>query len=63
MALLEPKVPAVAGDRKENMRKAFNEVMENTAKEQAWLGSMANVDDLKKRRRESGADEKYCWKS
>jgi hypothetical protein len=63
MALLEPKVPALAGDRKENMRKAFNEVMESTAKEQAWLDSMANVDDLKKRRRESGADEKYCWKT
>jgi len=62
-ALLDARVPAQSGDRKDNFRRSFNEMMESLQKEQAYLASMANVDELKKKRRESGADEKYCWRS
>lgn len=62
-ALLNPEVPALPGDRKDNFRKAFNELMDGLAKEEAWLGVMPNVENLKKQRRENGADEKYCWRS
>ena len=62
-ALLKPEVPALPGDRKENFRKAFNELMEGLAKEEAWLEVMPNVESLKKQRRENGADVKYCWRS
>ncbi|MFO1312391.1 MAG: hypothetical protein U1F41_10040 [Burkholderiales bacterium] len=62
-ALLNPEVPALPGDRKENFRKAFNELMDGLAKEEAWLEVMPNVESLKKQRRENGADVKYCWRS
>ncbi len=62
-ALLKPEVPALPGDRKENFRKAFNELMDGLAKEEAWLEVMPNVESLKRQRRENGADVKYCWRS
>jgi hypothetical protein len=62
-ALLDPAVPAQPGDRRDNFRKAFNELMDETAKNEAYLEVMPNVEELKKRRRESGADVKYCWRS
>jgi hypothetical protein len=62
-ALLDPAVPAQAGDRKENFRKAFNELMQELAREEAYLDVMPNVEEVKKKRRESGADVKYCWRS
>ena len=60
--LLDPAVPALPGDRKQNFRKGFNELMEEQAKAEAYLANMANVEALKKRRREDDADVKYCWK-
>jgi hypothetical protein len=62
-ALLDPTIPALPGDRKDNFRRAFNQLMEEVAKEEAYLDVMPNVENLKKQRRENGADEKYCWKS
>ncbi|MFO1304055.1 MAG: hypothetical protein U1F54_10010 [Burkholderiales bacterium] len=62
-ALLNPEVPALPGDRKENFRKAFNELMDGLAKEEAWLEIMPNVESLKSQRRENGADVKYCWRN
>jgi hypothetical protein len=62
-ALLNPAVPALPGDRKENFRKAYNQLMDELAKEEAYLDSMPNVESLKRQRRENGADVKYCWRS
>ena len=62
-ALLDPTVPALPGDRKDNFRTAFNQLMGEVAKEEAHLESMANVESIKKQRRENGADVKYCWRS
>jgi hypothetical protein len=62
-ALLDSKIPGLPGDRKDNFRKAFNQLMDEVAKEGAYLDVMPNVETLKKQRREHGADEKYCWKS
>ena len=62
-ALLNPAIPALPGDRKENVRKAFNELMDSVAKEEAYLGNMQNVESIKKQRRENGADVKYCWRN
>ena len=62
-ALLNPAIPALPGDRKENIRKSFNELMDGLAKEEAYLGSTPNVEALKKQRRENGADVKYCWRN
>ena len=61
-ALLDPNIPALPGDRKDNFRRAFNQLMDEVAKEEAYLDIMPNVENLKKQRRENGADEKYCWK-
>jgi len=62
-ALLNPAIPGLPGDRKENVRKAFNEMLDAIAKEEAYLAVMPNVDAIKKQRRESDADVKYCWRS
>lgn len=62
-ALLDPKVPGMPGDRKENFRKAFNEIMDSLAKEEAYLDVMPNIESIRKQRRENGADVKYCWRS
>ena len=62
-ALLNPEVPALPGDRRDNFRKAFNELMGELAKEEAYLDAMPNVESIKKQRRENGADVKYCWRN
>jgi len=62
-ALLDPKIPALPGDRKDNFRAAFNQLMGEVAKEEAYLESMPNVESIKKQRRENGADVKYCWRT
>jgi hypothetical protein len=62
-ALLDPRIPALPGDRKDNFRNAFNQLMAEVAKEGEYLDNMTNVETLKKQRRENGADEKYCWRS
>ena len=61
-ALLNPEVPAQPGDRKDNFRKAFNQLMDEVAKAEAYLEAMPNVEALRQQRRESNADVKYCWK-
>jgi hypothetical protein len=61
-ALLDPAIPALPGDRRENFRKAFNELMTDVARGEAYLDAMPNVEELNKKRRESGADVKYCWR-
>jgi hypothetical protein len=62
-ALLDPAIPAQPGDRRDNIRRAFNQLMDEVAKEEAYLDVMPNVEELKKKRRESGADVKYCWRN
>jgi hypothetical protein len=62
-ALLDPAIPAQPGDRRDNIRRAFNQLMDEVAREEAYLDVMPNVEELKKKRRESGADVKYCWRS
>jgi len=62
-ALLNPEIPALPGDRRDNFRKAFNELMDELAKEEAYLDAMPNVESIKKQRRENGADVKYCWRN
>jgi hypothetical protein len=62
-ALLNPEIPALPGDRRDNFRKAFNELMAGLAKEEAYLDAMPNVESIKKQRRENGADVKYCWRN
>lgn len=62
-ALLDPAVPAQPGDRRENFRKAFEQLMDEVAREEAYLQAMPNVEELNKKRRESGAEVKYCWRS
>ena len=62
-ALLNPEIPALPGDRRDNFRNAFNELMAGLAKEEAYLDAMPNVESIKKQRRENGADVKYCWRN
>ena len=62
-ALFLPQVPALPGDRARNLDKAMAEIAAAVEKESAYLANRANVESLKRQRRENGADAKYCWKS
>jgi hypothetical protein len=62
-ALFLPQVPAMPGDRAKNLDKAIAELKVAAGKERDYLRQPANVENLKRQRRENGADEKYCWTS
>ena len=61
-ALFLPQVPALSGDRRQNLDKAIADLKGSVAKERDYLAVTANVDKLKAQRRENGADARFCWK-
>jgi hypothetical protein len=61
-ALFLPQVPALPGDREQNLKRAVAEITQAAAKEREYLATPANVADLKAKRKENDADGKYCWK-
>ena len=61
-ALFLPQVPALPGDRKQNLAKAIAELKSSIAKERDHLAQPANVAQLKAQRAKNGTDRKYCWK-
>jgi len=61
-ALFFPQVPARPGDRQANLNRAIAEIKAAAAKEHEYLANAANVAELKAKRKENDADEKFCWK-
>jgi len=62
-ALFLPQVPALPGDRNENLRKAIAEIKANVGKERDYLAQRDNVARLMQQRKANDADAKFCWKS
>ena len=61
-AMFLPQVPARAGDREENLKKAVAEITTAAAKEREYLANPANVAELKAKRKQNDADAMFCWK-
>src|SRR5262245_17794852 len=61
-AMFMPQVPALPGDRTQNLRKAVAEITSGAEKERDYLAKPANVAELKARRKQNDADTMFCWK-
>jgi hypothetical protein len=55
-------VPALPGDREQNLTKAVAQATEAAAKEREYLAKPANVAELKAKRQQNDADTMFCWK-
>jgi hypothetical protein len=55
-------IPAKAGDRRENLASSLARLKAEAAEDAATLASREGVSRLAQSRRETKADEKYCWK-
>jgi len=62
-AIFMPQVPALPGDRKENLDRAIALLKANVAKEREYLSKPANVAKMHAQRRDNGTEQKYCWRS
>ena len=61
-AMFLPQVPALPGDRQQNLKKAIASITNAAAKERDYLAQPANVAELKASRKQHDADTMYCWK-
>jgi hypothetical protein len=61
-AVFMPQVPALPGDREQNLGKAIAEITAAAAKERDYLSKPANVAELKAKRKQKDADMMFCWK-
>jgi len=61
-AMFLPQVPALPGDREQNLKKAIAEVAAAATKEREYLSKPANVSEIKAKRRQNDADTMFCWK-
>ena len=61
-AIFLPQVPALPGDREQNLKKAILEIKTAAQKEREYLAKPANVAELKAKRKQNDADAMFCWK-
>ena len=61
-AMFLPQVPALPGDREQNLKKAIADITAAAAKERDYLSKPANVTEIKAKRGQNGADAMFCWK-
>ena len=61
-AIFLPQVPALPGDREQNLKRAIAEIRTAAQKEREYLAKPANVAELKAKRKQNDADAMFCWK-
>ena len=60
--ILMDTLPAKAGDRETNLKAAIDHLNENAAKARAYFDDPKNLADFNQKRKENGADAKFCWR-
>jgi hypothetical protein len=60
-ALFWEKLPALPGDRTQNLQKSIQTLKGNAQKEQAYFADPKNLQDFNKTRQENHVPEQYCW--
>jgi hypothetical protein len=60
-AVFMEKLPALPGDRTQNLQKSIQNLKENVQKERQYLADPKNLEDFNKTRKENHVPEQYCW--
>ena len=60
--MFRPDVPALPGDRAENLKRALANAKERAAKESAYFDDPKTREDFCATRKRNEADVKFCWK-
>lgn len=62
-AIFMPQLPALPGDRAQNLAQAVSTLQDNMKKERAVLHDPQALASMRAARVANGADVKYCWKN
>jgi hypothetical protein len=60
-AVFMEKLPALSGDRTQNLQKSIQSLKESAHKTQEYFGHPKNLEDFKKTRKDNHVVEQYCW--
>jgi hypothetical protein len=60
-AVFMEKIPALPGDRTQNLRKSIESLKESAQKEQQYLNDPKNLEQFNKDRKDDHVIEQYCW--
>ena len=55
------KLPALPGDRAQNLQKSIESLKESAQKEQQYLADPKNLEDFNNDRKENHVAEQFCW--
>jgi hypothetical protein len=62
-AVFMEKLPALPGDRTQNLRKSIESLRENAQKERQYFDDPKNLEDFNKSRKENHVAEQFCWRN
>jgi len=60
-ALSMEKIPALPGDRTQNLRKSIETLKESAQKERQYLDDPKNLEEFNKDRKDDHVIEQFCW--
>jgi predicted permease len=60
-AIFMEKLPALPGDRTQNLRKSIQSLKETMQKERQYFDDPKNLEDFNKTRKENHVAEQFCW--
>jgi hypothetical protein len=60
-AVFMEKLPALPGDRTQNLRKSIESLKDNAQKERQYFNDPKNLEDFNKDRKENHVAEQFCW--
>jgi hypothetical protein len=60
-AVFMEKIPALPGDRTQNLRKSIESLKESAQKERQYLDDPKNLEEFNKDRKEDHVIEQFCW--
>ncbi len=60
-AVFAEQLPALPGDRKENLKKSVLRIRENAEKEKRYLSDAKNLEEFRKMREANHVIEQFCW--
>lgn len=55
------EIPALSGDRAENLQKAIQELRKNHEGEKQYLADPKNLEQMMAARKENHVSERFCW--
>jgi hypothetical protein len=60
-AIFLPQIPALSGDRTQNLAAGLAGIQNNISKEQAYLTDAKNIAEIKQARAKNDVDAQFCW--